>query len=47
MKIQILLQYHSSISLRNELESVKEELKQKGDEVKYKLDKSEEKVCCI
>ncbi|TEA37465.1 hypothetical protein DBR06_SOUSAS14210054 [Sousa chinensis] len=43
----ILLQYHSSISLRNELESVKEELKQKGDEVKYKLDKSEEKARSI
>uniref|UniRef100_A0A8C3VLD0 Synaptonemal complex protein 1 n=1 Tax=Catagonus wagneri TaxID=51154 RepID=A0A8C3VLD0_9CETA len=30
--------------LRNELESVREELKQKGDEVKCKLDKSEENV---
>lgn len=33
--------------LRNELESVREELKQKGDEVKCKLDKSEENVCYI
>lgn len=30
---------------RNELESVREELKRKGDEVKCKLDKSEENVC--
>lgn len=33
--------------LRNELVSVREELKRKGDEVKCKLDKSEENVCYI
>lgn len=32
---------------RDELESVRKEFIQQGDEVKYKLDKSEENVCFI
>lgn len=41
--------YHNTLPfpLRNALESVREELKQKGDEVKCKLDKSEENVCYV